>query len=309
MVTEEAGLQVGHGSPKRDENAPTPPSNDETTLKRKASPVDVDHNDDGKSTKRQRQGEDAREQPPASASELHRRESWPPRRPSSHDESSRDRRDSASQEEKKRGKRLFGGLLSTLSQTNTNLQHRRRQEIERRQQERLQKQRDEDDLRRAEKLSKIRETRLVEQVEFQEQVMRHRHSKMLALAEFLKTKAEPTIYYSPWKRTADQEDIIDEQIRAAKITIAKEEDDFKALKQRHASRYGSREDSDRCQDKTDEGEGKKITTQPEEPEELEKDDAAAGQGHADVPKTAAQHDPHDESGYVLVDADEDMVIY
>jgi hypothetical protein len=109
----------------------------EESAKRKAS-----FDDDGDSAKRPRPSEDAHSgagaashnqdvkgEPPASANE---------------------RRKSAVQEEKKRGKRLFGGLLSTLSQTKPNPQHQRRQEIERRQQERLQQRRAEDDQRRAE---------------------------------------------------------------------------------------------------------------------------------------------------------------
>lgn len=83
-----------------------------------------------------------------------------------------DRRHSATQEEKKRGKRLFGGLLNTLSQTNTNnAQQKRRHEIERRQHERIEKQRVEDDLRRSEKSSQLREARMARQSEFEEQVV------------------------------------------------------------------------------------------------------------------------------------------
>lgn len=76
------------------------------------------------------------------------------------------------QEEKKRGKRLFGGLMSTLSQTsNTSQQQKRRQEIERRQQDRIQKQRAEDDEKRAEKLEKLRLVRMAEQITFDEEVV------------------------------------------------------------------------------------------------------------------------------------------
>jgi hypothetical protein len=124
------------GSPKADEDHVT---QDDAPLKRKASPVD-----DSSSTKRLRQDDDR---------------SPPHRRPSV--DTTQDRRASASQEEKKRGKRLFGGLLNTLSQTNTNSQHKRRQEIERRQQERMQKQ-----------LAKIKEARMVDQIDFEAQVVR-----------------------------------------------------------------------------------------------------------------------------------------
>ncbi|KAG5944113.1 hypothetical protein E4U59_007582 [Claviceps monticola] len=308
MATEEDGPPVMAGSPTPEKHACGP--DEQTKLKRKLSLVeegvgagvhDQDSND--VSTKRLRQG--AREKSPPASEQPPRQDSPPQRRRSSHD-TSRQGRESAIQEEKKRGKRLFGGLLSTLSQTSTTSQHKRRQEIERRQQERLQKQREQDDQKRAEKLSKIREVRLVEQVDFQEQVMRHRHTKLLALAEFLKTKAEPAIYYLPWKRTADQDDVIDDQIRAAKSTMAKEEEEFKALKERHAIRYGLRRESHARPDTTEETQGRE-TVQREAPGRDE--EAIPGKGTAEPPKPAAHQDAHDESGDVLVVAEEDMVIY
>ncbi|KAG6018424.1 hypothetical protein E4U41_003902 [Claviceps citrina] len=330
MAMEEEGPRLVDGRSHADEDARGP--DDVTTLKRKASLVGGDGDGDGAkdgdkdaSTKRQRQ--DAREQPaqspppPTSESPPRGGESPLRRRRSSHD-TSRDGRESVLQEEKKRGKRLFGGLLSTLSQTSTTSQHRRRQEIERRQQERLQKQREQDDEERAARLCKIREARLVEQVDFQEQVMRHRHTKMLDLAEFLKTRAEPAIYYLPWKRTADQQDTIEEQLRVAKSTMAHEEEDFRALKERHAIRYGLRRGShhQRGEDSTEraeEGEKGMHAQQGDvgravEHEAEAEDEAPPGEGHAEVQTVTAaaqHHDAHDESGDVVVDADEDMVIY
>lgn len=172
-----SGPPVTAGSPTPEKHACGP--DEQTKLKRKLSLVeegvgagvhDHDHDSNDASTKRLRQ--DAREKSPPASEQPPRQVSPPQRRRSSHD-TSRQSRESAIQEEKKRGKRLFGGLLSTLSQTSTTSQHKRRQEIERRQQERLQKQREQDDQKRAEKLSKIREARLVEQVDFQEQVVRY----------------------------------------------------------------------------------------------------------------------------------------
>lgn len=178
---------------------------DDANLKRKASPVDEDQD----VAKRPRK-DSIREDTDHSR---HNRRS-PPSRKSSVQEVRNERRESASatQEEKKRGKRLFGGLLSTLSQTSTNSQHKRRQEIERRQHERIQKQRDEEDQKKAESLSRLREVRMAGQIGFEEQVvrilgavelqvklganmiqMRNRHKKLLALAEFLKTRSQPAI--------------------------------------------------------------------------------------------------------------------
>lgn len=83
----------------------------------------------------------------------------------------KDRRESFSQEDKKRGRRLFGGILSTLSQTTSNSQQKRRLEIEKRQQERATQQTREDGKRRFEKLAKLERVRKVEQVRFDEQVV------------------------------------------------------------------------------------------------------------------------------------------
>ncbi|KAG6001368.1 hypothetical protein E4U43_001334 [Claviceps pusilla] len=151
--------------------------------------------------------------------------------------------------------------------------------------------------------------------------MRHRHTKLLALAEFLKTKAEPAIYYLPWKRTTDQEDVIEEQIRAAKSTIATEEEEFKALKERHVARYGMRRDSHQREETTERTQGEKTMQQEElgrNEEDTQATQAAQAaqaaqatpmKGDAQVQEAAAEQDAHDESGDVLVDGDEDMVIY
>lgn len=76
------------------------------------------------------------------------------------------------QEDKKRGRRLFGGLLSTLNQGPSTAQQKRRLEIEKRQQERMQKQEAENDQRRTERLAQLRATRIREQIIFDEEVVR-----------------------------------------------------------------------------------------------------------------------------------------
>jgi len=92
-----------------------------------------------------------------------------PRRPSV---SEPDRRKHPSQEDRKRGQRLFGGLLSTLSQTTANSHQKKRLEIERRQQERAHQQKAEDEQRRVERLTKLNRVREIEQVDFDEHVVR-----------------------------------------------------------------------------------------------------------------------------------------
>jgi hypothetical protein len=84
-------------------------------------------------------------------------------------DSNLERRKSNAQEERTRGRRLFGGLLNTLSQTTSNAQQRKRLEIEKRQQEKARLQKAEDESRRAERLQKLKEVRMREQVKFDEQ--------------------------------------------------------------------------------------------------------------------------------------------
>ncbi|KAK0738403.1 pinin/SDK/memA/ protein conserved region-domain-containing protein [Schizothecium vesticola] len=147
-------------------------------------------------------------------------------------------RKNPSQEEKKRGQRLFGGLLSTLSQTTSNSQQKRRLEIERRQQERARQQRAEDQRRRVEKLRKLDHARRLEQVEFDEQLMRTRHANMLVLARSLRTKSVPRLYYRPWELTKAEERIVDDQVRAAKETIDREVEEFQDEKVRRLRDLG-----------------------------------------------------------------------
>lgn len=84
-----------------------------------------------------------------------------------------DRREMARQEEKKRGRRLLGGLMNTLSQAGAGSQHRKRQDIERRQQAKSTQQRAEEDRLRMQKFSKLAAVRKAEQLKFDEQVVRY----------------------------------------------------------------------------------------------------------------------------------------
>ncbi|KAH0494133.1 hypothetical protein TgHK011_000765 [Trichoderma gracile] len=219
-----------------------------------------------------------------------------------------DRRKQVMQEEKRRGKRLFGGLMSTLSQTsNTSQQQKRRQEIERRQQDRMQKQKAEDDQRRTERLEKLRAVRMADQIVFEEQVMKKKHEKRLATARFLRTRAEPAIFYLPWRTTSSQKDMIEDQIEQARIANEREVEQFKARKQRHIERYGPPT--------------RQRSVTPDEPAaarapEGESPPQSPRHGSADKPQVQERRASsdghkghHDELGGDLEEAEEDMVIY
>lgn len=107
------------------ETLPSPPS---SSLKRRQSSLDPE------SSKRPRL--DTHNIPQSSDDQSPTSAMSPPRRKSS-------AMGSGAAEERRRGQRLFGALLGTLSQTSAKPAHRRRDEIEKRQQEKL-RQKDEE---------------------------------------------------------------------------------------------------------------------------------------------------------------------
>ncbi|KAL9085432.1 MAG: hypothetical protein Q9165_007582 [Trypethelium subeluteriae] len=134
-------------------------------------------------------------------------------------------------EERQRGQRLFGGLLSTLSQSSQGgagaaARERRKAEIERKQAEKLKARDEEYDEEKKRKLEELTRVRRREQWIWDEQAMRTRHSNMLATARFLQTESEPKLYYKPWELRLDEEDRINKQIADAEALISRETIDF-----------------------------------------------------------------------------------
>ncbi|KAI9886516.1 MAG: hypothetical protein M1823_001697 [Watsoniomyces obsoletus] len=134
-------------------------------------------------------------------------------------------------EERKRGQRLFGALLGTLSQNSPTTAQKRRADIERKQQSKLKQQADEYDAKQKEDLEKLLAVRKQEQKKFDEQSMRIRHSNMLATAHFLRTKTEPRLYYKPWQLSPSEKSQIDAQIEDAEATIEEETRRFEEKRQ------------------------------------------------------------------------------
>ncbi|KAH8161183.1 hypothetical protein CIB48_g7073 [Xylaria polymorpha] len=159
-------------------------------------------------------------------------------RPRSTVEPGTDRREMARQEEKKRGRRLLGGLMNTLNQASAGSQHRKRQDIERRQQAKSTQQRAEEDRLRTQRLSKLQAVRKVEQLKFDEQVMKTKHADMLAKAQYLQTEAKPKIFYRPYELTPSQKDRIQDQVQQAENSIKKEVSEFKERKEQRLQSLG-----------------------------------------------------------------------
>ncbi|KAE8371366.1 pinin/SDK/memA/ protein conserved region-domain-containing protein [Aspergillus bertholletiae] len=146
------------------------------------------------------------------------------------------------EEERKRGQRLFGALLGTLSQSSNSAAQKRRADIERRQQDKLKLQDEEyDELKK-----KRREERIVirkkEQKLYEEESMRTRHSNLLAMSHFLKTKTEPVLYYKPWQFRPGDEAIIREQVEEAEATIAREVAEFEVRYPAHEDESSKKQD-------------------------------------------------------------------
>ncbi|KAI9678934.1 MAG: hypothetical protein M1829_001919 [Trizodia sp. TS-e1964] len=133
-----------------------------------------------------------------------------------------ERRKSGQAEERKRGQRLFGALLGTLSQSSPSTAQKRRLDIEKKQQAKLKLQSEEYDEKKKKELEDLKAVRQVEQRKFAEQSMHTHHSNLLSMAHFLRTKAEPHLFYKPWELKPEEENEIKLQIAEAESTIALE---------------------------------------------------------------------------------------
>lgn len=83
-----------------------------------------------------------------------------------------DRRRSGQMEERKRGQRLFGALLSTLSQSSSSTAQKRRTDIEKKQQAKLKLQAEEYDEEKKLRLEALMEVRRREQKKYNKQSVR-----------------------------------------------------------------------------------------------------------------------------------------
>lgn len=115
-------------------------------------------------------------------------------------------------EEKKRGQRLFGALLGTLSQTSSKPAHKKRDEIEKRQQERLRRDTEEREEERRLKKEELERSRREELKVWERESDKLRQRNRRAIAGFLRTKTEPRLYYKPWELRAEEEEVIRKQV-------------------------------------------------------------------------------------------------
>ncbi|KAH8770241.1 pinin/SDK/memA/ protein conserved region-domain-containing protein [Hyaloscypha sp. PMI_1271] len=218
----------------------------------------------------------------------------------------RGRRKSSVVEERKRGQRLFGGLLSTLSQSTPNGQQKRRLEIEKRQQEKAKQQKAADEVRRAEKLANLKAVRKEEQIKFDEESMRIRHSNMLAMAQFLSTKAEPKLYYKPWELLPRDEDRIRKQIVDAEALIEREVDEFYTRHPKENGRDSSAESKTNGASKETVGEPQLESPSVSNVDTTNLSPVQAPQSEKVKAEKQAQEE---HNGEVVLENEEDTVIY
>lgn len=238
-------------------------------------------------------------------------------------------------EERNRGKRLFGALLGTLSQSSSPAAQKRRADIERKQQSKLKQQAADYDAKKREELDRLLARRRREQKKFDEQSMRIRHSNMLAVARFLHTDKEPRLYYKPWKLSPSQEERIRTQVDEAEMSVRKERRDSEGYHQDEAKLHeGSDEPGKEQQDRshvTDASAEAPDTTMTDAEDDRTKpgdeapraDDAdhsnpqaatATNCGPENLPvHSDERHGSADsgdsDGGEVVLEADEDTVIY
>lgn len=201
-------------------------------------------------------------------------------------------------DEKSRNRRLFGGLLSTLSASSNRPSStvKRRDEIEQRQRERLKRDDEEVAEARRQKREELDRIRRVEQRRWDAESAKIKHANMRAMAGFLRTEAEPRIYWRPWEMRAEDEERVKRQKGEVEEVIQKALEDGRA---ENGTLDGQKkaDEGDRGQHEADrlrgrESESNTTSAVKAEPKP-EPDSETAGQEKADHPE---EHPPPVRNG-------------
>ena len=227
-------------------------------------------------------------------------------------------------EERKRGQRLFGAILGTLAQTSPSAGQRRRAEIEKKQQVKLLQKDEEGEVHKRQRRNELLAVRRREQRVWDEEGMRIRHGNMMVTARYLKTKAEPILYYKPWDLRPEEEEAIQRQASHAQAIVDRERAEFEERRRREDETEAERAQTEvrrlESQEETpdlDGGDGTSDRNDLPPNRELDgatRDDTQATQ---DAPElngkgSTEPHDhamPDDHGGEELVEGQEDDLIY
>ena len=230
-------------------------------------------------------------------------------------------------DEKKRGKRLFGSLLGTISQSSVSSAQRRRVEIEKKQQAKLRALDEEHEEDKKKRLEAIKAQRKIQQKHWDEQATRIRHDNLRAAACMLTTKSEPKLYYMPYELSREQKETIQRQRDDAEQQIADELGLRRPLDEVAQARLSPEQRTDASTSEGIHVNGETTLSAEAQKRPNAQDDAAAEHGGAegeteiganeDAPVTngepvradIADDDKADENEDVMVEAGEDSVIY
>ncbi|KAI9851222.1 MAG: hypothetical protein M1838_004234 [Thelocarpon superellum] len=227
--------------------------------------------------------------------------------------------------ERKRGRRLFGALLGTLSQSSSSTAQRRRVDIEKKQQAKLKLQAEEYDEKKRAELDQLIAVRRQEQKKWDEQSMRIGHANTLAMAHFLQTTTEPRLYYKPWDLLRSDEARIKSQIADAEATIERECHDFETRRRKDTTEAngdvpratGANGSNGVSSKKSAEPPDKHMvgseTNPPQHPMSEPTDDASKPPRFnkaTEITSEPIKEHPDDvDGGEIVLEAEEDTVIY
>ncbi|GAB7336998.1 hypothetical protein MBLNU457_g2414t1 [Dothideomycetes sp. NU457] len=248
----------------------------------------------------------------------------------SHEASTSPKRTRPSLDERKRNKRLFGNLLSTLSQKpGTSTTQRRREEIDSRKRDELAARAAELEARSEERAARTLALRKRCQRKVEERALRVRHEGMRAMAGCLRTEAEPRLFWRPWEWRPEEEARVLRQKEDVEVEIQREEEEFEErMKRRALEDADGREDgadavmSESAEKATNEnGHGSDDRKEEEVIVMTAADGGEEGQVHRQNEETNAVPDQQaqteeaqrrssvDEAGDAMVDAGEDTLMY
>ncbi|RKF81936.1 putative pinin sdk mema domain-containing protein [Golovinomyces cichoracearum] len=225
-------------------------------------------------------------------------------------ERNEERRKSTVVEEKKRGQRLLGSLLNALSQSSQNGQHKIKAHSQKRQLKQASIQKTLNDIQTGARVTEILEIQKQEQKKFDEETMKNRHANMRATANFLCTNTEPKLYYKPWELLPEQKERIEVQVASVSQAIESEISEFR----RKSGKNKDLEEEEKCKEISEEVAGEpRAEPRIVIPKINDAHDTAANTNQnsekADVKVEERDGDKEEHNGEVMVENEEDTVIY
>ncbi|CAK7568370.1 MAG: hypothetical protein SEPTF4163_006358 [Sporothrix epigloea] len=137
-------------------------------------------------------------------------------------------------------------------------------------------------------MADLERTRKIEQVSMDEQKMHALHVNELNLAQSLRTRSKPTLYYRPRRLTEKQKRVIEDQVRNSKRKIEKDLESFEKEKQVRLAALGVQKSPTFTASK------------------LNEPNTVSKEVNMDVP---AETDDGDKDRGIIVQSEEDTAIY